>query len=1212
MARKPSETSPSEARAPARPKIWEEVFGWLTGRKPEAEPARPDQPHAPADVAPAHPDEIARRSGGSGDAGAAPPEDGSRAAGDPGPGTSGDDSSGAGRVGGAGAAIPTPPATVPATVVVGPPPTALQEHTVPPAVTSGHGGGGDPIRPPALQPPHPTTTPQPPAHGPAVHPPLQTPPLPQPTVTLKPPVDEPPVHGPAVHPPIQAPPLPQPTVTLKPPVDEPRVHGPAVHPPIQAPPLPQPTVTLKPPVDEPPLHGPAVHPPLQTPPLPQPTVTLKPPVDEPPLHGPAVHPPIQAPPLPQPTVTLKPPVDEPPLHGPAVHPPIQTPPLPQPTVTLKPPVDEPPLHGPTVHPPLQTPPLPQPPLSTQPPVSVPPDHGPVVTPPLQTPPLPQPPLSMQPPVSVPPDHGPMVSPPLQTPPLPQPSLSTQPPVSVPPDHGPVVSPPLQTPPLPQPSLSTQPPVSVPPDHGPVVTPPIQAPPLPQPSIVVHGHPPEAVQPTVHVPPTLQTPPDAQPIVSPPVTHTFVNAPVDVPPTLQTPADAQPIVSPPVTHTFVNAPVDVPPALQTPPEPQPIVVPPVTHTFVNPPVDVPPTTQPPPDVQSPVVQSPHVQPIVSPPVTQVFVNPPLQQKPPVAEVELETVTPPRDTPAVIESDRPRIVEDVNVSRFGMLTATGEIFVTDPDPGQGHMVPTVVETPYGTFTVFVDDTWSYVASNANPLIQALPDGRVVTDTATVYSVDGTPHVLRVEIVGTDDSPTITATSGVVTEDRNVDAAGQLNARGVVTVADPDAGQSGLQAQTGWGRYGLFAVGSDGTWRYAADNDQPEIQRLHAGQTLTDSFLVRTVDGTPVRLTVTIQGADDRAIIASTVGHVTEDHDVSVAGRLTARGTITVSDPDAGDAAIATRYAAATYGRFEIHADGSWTYSVDNTLKPVQALHAGQTLVDRATVLSADGTPHPIEVVIHGSDDAPVVVAPPGWVIEDRNVDAAGQLNFRGSVSVADADAGQSGVPAQAGWGRYGYFTVASDGTWHYAADNDQRDIQGLDSGQTLTDSFAMRTADGTVVQLQVTIAGKADAPVIDSTVGHVTEDHDVSATGRLTASGTISVSDATRLFGGVRGLYERSQNDLLVTFQLPGGTVVQTDCSPGAPLQRVTDWSATGRIGLQHDLSDDVMAYGQLSRGYKSGGFSNSTCGNQYNPEAVNAIETGLKTRFLDRRATLNLS
>ena len=50
----------------------------------------------------------------------------------------------------------------------------------------------------------------------------------------------------------------------------------------------------------------------------------------------------------------------------------------------------------------------------------------------------------------------------------------------------------------------------------------------------------------------------------------------------------------------------------------------------------------------------------------------------------------------------------------------------------------------------------------------------------------------------------------------------------------------------------------------------------------------------------------------------------------------------------------------------------------------------------------------------------------------------------------------------------------------------------------------------------------------------------------------------------------------------------------------------------MAYGQLSRGYKSGGFSNSTCGNQYRPETVNAIEGGFKTRLFDRRATFNLA
>lgn len=122
----------------------------------------------------------------------------------------------------------------------------------------------------------------------------------------------------------------------------------------------------------------------------------------------------------------------------------------------------------------------------------------------------------------------------------------------------------------------------------------------------------------------------------------------------------------------------------------------------------------------------------------------------------------------------------------------------------------------------------------------------------------------------------------------------------------------------------------------------------------------------------------------------------------------------------------------------------------------------------------------------------------------------------------------------------------------------------------------------------------------------------ADATVSISDTTRIFGGARGLYERAKNDLLVTFELPGGLVASIDCAPNDPRQRLTDWSATGRLGVQHDFSEDIMAYGQVSRGYKSGGFSNNTCRNEYKPETVNALEAGIKTRFLDRQATLNIS
>ena len=118
------------------------------------------------------------------------------------------------------------------------------------------------------------------------------------------------------------------------------------------------------------------------------------------------------------------------------------------------------------------------------------------------------------------------------------------------------------------------------------------------------------------------------------------------------------------------------------------------------------------------------------------------------------------------------------------------------------------------------------------------------------------------------------------------------------------------------------------------------------------------------------------------------------------------------------------------------------------------------------------------------------------------------------------------------------------------------------------------------------------------------------GTYNITDRTRIFAGVRGLYERASNDLTVDYVTDEGLLLFTECTPDAPRQRVKDWSATGRVGVQHDFSDDVMAYSQYSRGYKSGGFSNNTCGNEYKPETVNALELGVKTRLFDGRVTFN--
>jgi iron complex outermembrane receptor protein len=69
----------------------------------------------------------------------------------------------------------------------------------------------------------------------------------------------------------------------------------------------------------------------------------------------------------------------------------------------------------------------------------------------------------------------------------------------------------------------------------------------------------------------------------------------------------------------------------------------------------------------------------------------------------------------------------------------------------------------------------------------------------------------------------------------------------------------------------------------------------------------------------------------------------------------------------------------------------------------------------------------------------------------------------------------------------------------------------------------------------------------------------------------------------------------------------------DWSEpTGKLGVDFDLSEDVLLYGFYSRGFKSGGYNVGFCGNTYDPEFVNAYEVGAKTSWLDSRIRLNVS
>ncbi|MDE2000934.1 MAG: VCBS domain-containing protein, partial [Burkholderiales bacterium] len=329
--------------------------------------------------------------------------------------------------------------------------------------------------------------------------------------------------------------------------------------------------------------------------------------------------------------------------------------------------------------------------------------------------------------------------------------------------------------------------------------------------------------------------------------------------------------------------------------------------------------------------------------------------------------------------------------------------------------------------------------------------------------------------------------------------------LSVTDVDAGQAGFQANTVHGAYGTFTIGTDGTWTYSADNGQTAVQQLGAGQTLTETFTVKSTDGTPATVTVTINGTNDAAVISSagTTGSVTEDVAVDGTGHINTGGTLSVTDVDAGQAGFQANTVHGAYGTFTIGTDGTWTYLADNSQTAVQQLGAGQTLTETFTVKSTDGTPATVTVTINGTNDAAVIssAGTTGAVTEDTAVDGTGHINTGGTLSVTDVDAGQAGFQANTVHGAYGTFTIGTDGTWTYSADNGQTAVQQLGAGQTLTETFTVKSTDGTPASVTVTINGTNDAAVISSagTTGSVTEDTAVDSTGHINTGGTLSVTD-----------------------------------------------------------------------------------------------------------------
>ena len=265
------------------------------------------------------------------------------------------------------------------------------------------------------------------------------------------------------------------------------------------------------------------------------------------------------------------------------------------------------------------------------------------------------------------------------------------------------------------------------------------------------------------------------------------------------------------------------------------------------------------------------------------------------------------------------------------------------------------------------WQKSWQSANPpnlIWRSLPDFRTPflarctkTETFTVKSVDGTASQdINVTITGVNDAATISGTAtAAVTEDA---ATPNLTATGTLSVADVDGNQNKFSSTvtSTAGNLGGLTITDAGTFNYSVANSA--VQSLGAGQTKTETFTVKSVDGTASQnINVTITGVNDTptGTPTATLAAGTEDTPYTITAANLLQG---FSDVDSSDT-LSVSNLTATNGALVNNNNGTYTFTPNANYNGVVNLSYG---VSDGTVTLAEQTR---SFSLTAVNDAPVAV-------------------------------------------------------------------------------------------------------------------------------------------------------------------------------------------------------------------------------------------------------
>ncbi|WP_017092000.1 VCBS domain-containing protein, partial [Vibrio splendidus] len=365
----------------------------------------------------------------------------------------------------------------------------------------------------------------------------------------------------------------------------------------------------------------------------------------------------------------------------------------------------------------------------------------------------------------------------------------------------------------------------------------------------------------------------------------------------------------------------------------------------------------------------------------------------------------DKAVISGSDTGTIIEDHNVGHSSLqpVVASGLLSVTDPDAGQDHFQVNLllgeqaIHDPFGGFLrITPSGAWGYEVANSR--LQSLAEGEVEKVVYRVYSADHTAHDITITVTGTNDQPTITATTlAHGTEDTHYQM--QSSQFGFSDIDTGDTLHSIAITDLPPATQGKFVLdGHDVTaGQHISTADITKLQFVPAQDFNGDVQFKYTVndghtDSAEATNTLHIDAVGDKAVITGVdTGDVHENRNPDMSpdfaqpgmahltnSMIHVEGQLTIIDPDTGENSFDSKGIGYTYhgkyGHLILNTDGKWFYGVatgtadvnggltTNVGSTIDQLGANETLTDTITIQSKDGTTHDIVITIHGDNDRP----------------------------------------------------------------------------------------------------------------------------------------------------------------------------------------------------------------------------------------------------------